>query len=338
MLAGSLLACFACAPDGGQGDFRLLVFPAEAMLGGSAAAVISSNYIPDADAAELYDLKKSRVSVSVKDGGGIPRAATVRSVFPLAASASSQLAATHPGAWATVVLFDLPTANFAFTPPFLDTEVIVSIDSVAQDDLSAAVGTIRITGVSSANGGKSTTILWPPLSNLELEPLMLRVRPVLSSDPPDEPGFPEGAVVAGIEADLVYLWPCLENFRASTGTEAIDANVHIGPLTLLNGFMFNGRIVITFPEGFTLSAPSNDFFINQPWAPEIDPTRLGEGPFLDISFHRPNQSAVNCSGVPLVFHNVYAVGPDGETLVDERSLALGPGESSPSLALVAIAP
>lgn len=313
------------------------------MLGASAAAVISSNYIPEADAVELYDLKKSRVSVAVKDAGGTARAATVRSVFPLAASASSRLAADQPGAWATVVLFDLPpTSNFAFTPPFLDTEVIVSIDGVAQDAVNAlapAVGSIRITGVSSASGGKPTTILWPTLTDLELEPLLLRVRPVLSTDPPNEPGFAEGAVVAGIEADLVYLWPCLENFRVSAGTEAADANVYIGPLTLLSGLMFQGHIVITFPQGFTLSSPPNTLLEGTQLESEIDPTRLGEGPLLDIAFDRPNQSAVNCSGVPIVLHNVFAVGTNkDEVLVDERGLALGPGESSPSFSLMAIAP
>lgn len=332
--AALLLACAAalsCSPDlrGTLADFQLLVFPGEAELGGSAAAVIDSNYIPGADQYEDYVLERSRVDVDIKDASGVKWPATVRAVMPLAASPASRLAQTRPGAWATVVLFNLPTdADIDLDPgPPYQADVIISIDAVEQTD-DEAIGSIVITGRGGAGiGGQPTSILWSGgLSSFELDDVVMRFLPL--RDPggqtgegfPDEPG---GTVIGGIEADLVYLIPCYKDPEPFTGSEATDAGVYLGPAEVLGvggGYYKIQHMVITHPEGFTLQAPAGGVA-----------EALGEGPLFDLTFDRPNQSVFDCDAftLPSVFlWNVYAVRPDGSTIADQRGSGGTLGESS----------
>lgn len=344
ILLPALLAVLACSPDlrGTTADFQLLVFPGEAELGGSATAVISSNYVPyvpglGGDAIEDYQLERSRVGIEIKDAGGVKWPATLRAVFPLAASATSRFALTHPGAWATVVLFDLPTAaaaptfQFGAGPPFL-ADVIVSIDGVAVTN-DPAVGSIRITGTGGPGiGGQPTTVLWPAITDLELDSVVTRFRPVLDQDPQPGGGFPleaGGTVIAGIEADLVYFSPCFTDAEAYTGTEASDASIYLGPQKVVGGagFIVYRRLVLTYPEGFTLLPPAGG-----------TPGALGQGPLIDVAFDRPNQSIFDCEAfvpTPVWLWNVYAIRPDRSPLADQRGTGTL-NESSDLFALYSI--
>jgi hypothetical protein len=328
------LAILSCSPDlrGGLADYHLLVFPGEAELGGSAAAVIGSNYTPGADEIEDYELGFSRVGIRIRDAADVEWDATVRSVFPLAAPATSRLAETRPGAWITVVLFDLPdlaeapTFDVGTEPPFL-ADVIVEIDEEPQL-AEEAIGSIRITGLGGAGvGGQPTTVLWPGVGELELDSRLVRFRPVLDTGAgvgfPQEPG---GTMIAGLQADLAYLKPCFEDAEVYTGTEASDAGIHLGPEVEIGYYAYR-RLVITHPRGFTLMPPVGGA-----------PDALGEGPLIEAAFDRPSQGVIDCEAAtePGVWlWNVYAVRPDGSTIVDQRGTGV-PGESSDLFAVHAI--
>jgi hypothetical protein len=318
------IALSSCSPNlrGTTAEHQLLVFPGEAELGATASAVISSNYVPGADELEEYQLERSRVEVWIEDASDIRWEATVRAVFPLAASATSKLAQTKPGAWATVVLFDLPTA--AQAPTFDDSspaDVIVSLDGVEQEE-DGRIGTIRITGTGGVGiGGQPTAILWPPIADLELDSLVMRYRPVLDADTGTPGGgFPPeagGTQVAGIEADLVYFSPCFMDAEVYAGTEASNAGIHLGPQQVVGGagFVVYRHLLVTYPDGFTLEPPVN----LPPVMGSAD--RLGEGPLLEVAFDRPNQSLFDCDAFeePLVWlWNVFVVRPDGSTVADQR--------------------
>jgi hypothetical protein len=308
LVSASWLALLSCAPDGTL-DARLLVFPAEAELGGSAAAVISSNHVPGADADELYTLTTSRVGVQIEDADDVLWNATVRSVFPLAIPPTSYLADEFPGGWVIIVLFDLPDDSgfdLGTGPPF-SADVVVSIDSVAMDGDPEAIGSIRITGT----GGQPTQVLWPPLADLELDSVVARYRARLGSG-----GFPAetgGTVIGGLEADLVYFSPCFTDAEVYAGTEGANAGVYLGPQKVVGGagFYVYRRLVLTYPDGFTLEHPSSGAA-----------DALGEGPLIDITFDRPNQSLFDCASTgvqgQLWLWNVFAVRPDGTEIVDQR--------------------
>ena len=330
--AALLVLLSSCSPDYRHtpADYQLLVFPREAELGASAAAVIGSNYIPGGDSYEDYRLEPSRVAVTLKDASNNEWPATVRSVFPIAASATSRLAETMPGAWATVVLFDLPddpTSAFDFgTDPTYRADVVISIDNVQKTD-DGAVGSIVLTGHGQAGtGGSPTSVLWfGGVESLELDRIVMRFRPVLDSDGqsggfPLEPG---GTVIGGLEADLVYFAPCFKDAEPYTESEGVDAGIYLGPVQVLGvggGWWNYQRLVVTDPQGFTLNPPAggaND--------------ALGEGPLIDITFDRPNQGVIDCESFPepsLFLWNVYVVGPDGSEVADQRGTGGTLGESS----------
>jgi hypothetical protein len=320
------LALFSCSPDlrGTLSDFQLLVFPGEAELGGSAAALIDSNYLPGGDSLEKYTIKRSQIGIQIKDANNTQWNATVRAVFPVGAAPTSRLAETKPGAWATVVLFDLPN-NPAFQlgegPPFLaDVRVLYNGQAQTSD---GAIGSIRITGRGGPGvGGQPTTLVWPVLTDLEPQPYVLRLRPNLDVDGGgSDGGFapdPEGITIGGIQGDLIYLTACLQDFEPDTGTEAADAGIYVGPEKVFQGsaFLSVRRLVVSFPNGFTLTPPEGGVS-----------DALGEGPVIELSFDRPSQNVIGCSGIPLVFRSVYVVAPDGSTIADERSLPYAPATS-----------
>jgi hypothetical protein len=312
----ALAAALSCSPDlrGTTVDYQLLVFPGEAELGSSAAAIIGSNYIPGADSVEDYQLEKSRIDVEVEDASNVDWDATVRSVFPISLASNSRLAETFPGAWATVVLFDLPDDpgfDLDTGPPF-QADVIVSIDGV-QQLTDGAVGSIVVTGT---NGEPTSAFWYGGLASFGLDDVLVRFRAVLDPDG-QSGGFPVeagGTVIAGLEADVLYFGPCFEDLRAHTGSEAVDAGVYVGGESIWGGggggWYRYQHLVLTDPEGFTLLPPSGGAT-----------DALGQGPILDLSFDRPNQSIFDCDAigpVPLWLVNVYAVRPDGSTIVDQR--------------------
>ena len=316
-----LILGLSCSPElrGTPALYQLLVFPGEAELGGSAAAVISSNYIPGSDASEDYTLDRSRIDVVVKDDLGEEETATVRAVMPVAASATSELARSLPGATATLVVFDLPDTGFALPAqlPFR-AEVIVYVDDVAQTQ-DEAVGSILITGPDGAGAaGAPTAVIWTGgLGAFELDDVVMRFRPAL--DVQSSGGFPDetasgGTVIAGIEADLVYFSPCFYDAEPYTGSEATNAGIHLGPPTVLSvggGWWNYQRVVVTYPEGFVIDAPAGGAA-----------DALGEGPLLEFTFDRPNQGVIDCSVlVPtpsLWLWNVFVVRPDGTVVADQR--------------------
>lgn len=308
-------------------DAQLLIFPGEAELGASAAALISSNYIPGGDQYEDYTLDRSRVEVEIKDAGGVKWPATVRAVFPLAASPTSKLAQQLPGAWVTIVLFDLPTSTAA--PQFdlgsnatfvADVTLRIDGDDVngEQAVVDAATGSIRITGRGEDGvGGQSTDVLWPLVSEFELDGIVARFRPVLDTDP-NTPGggFPNegnGIEIGAIEADLVYFSPCFTDGEIYASTEAANAGIYLGPQKVIGGagFYVYRRVVLTYPTGFTLKHPIIG----------AEENALGEGPLIDIAFDRPNQPLFDCEAIGFDYFwlwNVLVVRPDGEVIVDQR--------------------
>jgi hypothetical protein len=314
-----LLSCSPKRRPSSLADFQLLVFPGETELGGSVAAVISSNHVPGADAFEDYTLERARVEIRIKDAADVEWPADVRAVFPLAASRTSRLAQALPGAWVTAVLFDLPTA--AAAPTFalgnnasFVADVIVRIDDESVLD-DAAIGSIRITGLGGEGvGGQPTDVLWPTLTEFELGDVVARFRPVLDQDQAPGGGFPNesgGTVIGGIEGDLVYFSPCFTDAEAYAGTEAANAGIHLGPQQVVGGagFYVYRRLALTYPSGFTLTHPVGGA-----------DDALGEGPLIDIAFDRPNQSIFDCEaiGFQLWLWNLYVVRPDGSTIVDQR--------------------
>jgi hypothetical protein len=207
-----------------------------------------------------------------------------------------------------------------------------------------AIGSIQVTGTGGAGvGGQPTTILWPALTDLELDSVVARFRPVLDQDEQQAGGgFPAeqgGTTIGGIEADLVYFSPCFTDPEVYTGTEAANAGIHMGPQYVVggSGFVVYRRLVVTYPQGFTLSPPSNALLLNTPLESAIDPTHLGEGPLIDIAFDRPNQSIFDCDAIGfdnLWLWNVYVVRPDGSPIVDQR----GTGAFNESSDLFALHP
>jgi hypothetical protein len=309
------LSSLTCAPNplGIPDYFQLLVFPAQGELGGSAAVVLSSNYIPGSDAHERYDLERSRITVKLRDASGALRDADVRAVFPIAASAISHFAKTHPGAWVTIVLFDLPDSQSGFALPesgaSFRSEVIVEVDEQAVDvqevvDVGPPTGfisassaaSIRITG----SNGTPLSVSYPNILDLEQLPLMLRVRAARDHQGNGN-GFPldpQGTTIGGIEGDLVYLKACLLNPVAATNSEAADAGVYLGPQKTVPGSstLFYRRFVLTAPQGFTLLPPSGGA-----------PDALGEGPLLDVTFVDAIPPNPSCETVDAWLSNVYVV-------------------------------
>jgi hypothetical protein len=295
----------ACSPTV-SGD-EPLVFPPEARLGATAAILIDSNYIKLADEWEFYDLKSDRIEIFLEDASSAQEQATVRQVFDLEASSWSRYAATSPGAWVTVALFDLPQSGLSTGPA----SVTVEIDGGA----ATRVGTIEILG----SGGVPTNISFPSTAEsaetlLESKPT-LRLRAIRAEEATD-PGFDDEWLIGGIEFDVEYV-PCVD-MRAFPDSEAAGATAIIGPPSPGAAWHVRRHVVMVDPNGFQLKRPNNFWGLSSP-------TSAGQGPFLTIALDRGG--ALVCTElVPAHFkiENLHVTDVDGETLIDER----GEGDST----------
>lgn len=314
-LVGVVLAT-ACSvgPDGSYSDLQPLVFPSEGRLGtgglGSTAAILlDSNYIEGFDIAEMYDLHRSRVTVTVVDPLGVfPSVpANVRSVFGLQATSISLLHASKPGAWVTAVLVDLPAASALGGPltyPFT-AELQVSIDST----LDFAPRFIVVGEGGSPNDLLDAAFASPAEVNSTLEPRpALRLRPKRGAG-----GFQEGEPpVGGIQFDVSYMHACISNVFAFPGSEAADAGCHVGPVLDTVGDYKRRRVLLADASGFNLA-----FLADEPGFDTTDETLAGDGPLVDlaINWKATNNSACNLLNPDLIhLSDLHVTDRDGNPL------------------------
>lgn len=319
VLVGLLSAAFAVAlgctwgHEQPVGTGRPVVFPGEALLGASAAIVIDSNYIPTGigDALEHYDLHSGRVRILIEDTTGTAPA-TLRSVFPLHAEASSVMAASAPGAWFLIALFDLPQASemsLATFPSFQ--KVYIEVDGANL----GTKGLIKILGT----GGEPTVFDGEPI----LEPLeqtleagtLLRLRAVWTDGSSE--GFDPLWEIAGLSLKLRYDSGCLDAPRGFGVGEAVDASVGIGAAVAEGSPWVAAPLVLADVSGFVLLDSQN-----------ADETLGGQGPFLDIGFDRVNpESCPDPLEDYVELHDLVVTDADGATLLDLRGPTLGPDSS-----------
>lgn len=291
LLVGIASGC--TPPDGGGVPVGSIVFPAEAYLGGTVAMAISSNYLPNFD-TESYGLHRGNVELQVFYGGGeddyVP--AVPRTVLEISPSRSSRAAIDAPGAFATIVVFDLPTDLEQYFSEFPQPDVEIWVNQIGVGLLTGGFVTVLGPqdtevghGVPSSLGvGLDSNPSVPGNDGLRLleeglQPqTMIRLRAVHDDAIPVDkrPGF--GAVpgqeIGAIEFSVTYHGDCMENLRAYPNSEAVGASVILGPVEGAGSSTYQ-KVVLVDPNGFTLDKPVAAVIAGDP---------AGEGPFLDLAF------------------------------------------------------
>ena len=301
-LAGSIAflvgIAIGCAPSEDEGvPFGSIVFPAEAYLGGTVALAISSNYLPGFD-IERYGLHRDNVELQVFYGEGADNyvLAEPRTVFDLSPSRSSRAAIDAPGAFATIVVFDLPTELETHFAEYPQSGVEIRVNQIGfglltggwvtvlgpQDqDPETGHGLPSFLGVGldsdpSVPGNDGLRLLEEGLQ----PQTMIRLRAVHDDGIPraKRPGF--GAVagqeIGSIEFYVRYLSGCMANLRAYPNSEAVGASVILGPqFPYWSGDWVGQKLSLVDPNGFTLDKPVAVITSGHP---------AGEGPFLDLAF------------------------------------------------------
>ncbi len=347
-LAGAiaLLAGFAigCADDGWGWPFGgSIVFPAESYLGGTVAVAISSNYIANMDRdLESYDYHRDNVEVRVfhGEGAGDYETAEIKTVFDVSPSRSSRAAIVAPGSFATIVVFDLPTAlEGQLTGPAAEgypcedypcPDVAVEVVKTG-DGEPITFASVRVLGDQGAGRGLPSPLglgfdsdpavggndgRWPLDDALQPQ-TMIRLRAVHDDGipAPKRPGF--GAVpgqeIGAIEFWLTYSEDCMENLRVYPNSEAVGAIAMLGPVGG-GGDWTSQKVVLVDPAGFSL---------DRPVAILVDGDPAGEGPLLDLAFdwiascEDPLEQITN----QVSYTGLLVTDLDGEVLIDQAGSA-----------------
>jgi hypothetical protein len=240
--------------------------------------VIDSNQFLIGDELERYDLHRDRVEILVE--GNLSEApANLRSVFAIETGRATDDAELRPNTWAMVAFFDLPASGISSAPYPQHAQLHLKIDNEEVPELE---GVIWIIGEGGAPTSMDATPLLPLLEN-ELEPqTMVRLR--ARGDGSD--GFLSSWTIGGVASEIHFDPDCLASPRVHLGSNAIGGGVTVGPETPVSGSSparHAVQVVLSHPRGFQL-----------PIASTMDPTRLGEGPLIDLTFDRMQEPG--CSG------------------------------------------
>jgi hypothetical protein len=245
-----------------------VLWPNRARLGDTLALAVDSNYVPVFEELyERYNLSKDNVSIQVSVGSTVVASVVPRAVFDGFSTPTGLAGPAKPGAYISVVVFDLPT-SMALTLP-ATTTVDLLIDGVKP--VPAVATTLDITGT-----GGSPISFQESSRPEDLQPRpMLRLRGV--SDPTGQNGFNPAWVIAGMEFTLEFPTTAVTSPDPFPATEAYRSGVVVGPQTVPGQV----QIVLSNPAGFSL--------------PEVPLStgakRAGEGPILDIVFTKlPGQA------------------------------------------------
>jgi hypothetical protein len=282
ILLGVLAVTGACTyghQEPQSGPYQPLVFPGEARLGASAFMVIDSNQFQIGDQLERYDLHRGRVQIRV-EGNANSALANVRSVFAIETGRATRDAELRANSWVMVAFFDLPDATTGlFTGPYPhDALLHLEIDGTP---VPALQGSIWVIGEGGQPTSMNATPLLPLLED-ELEPrTMVRLR----ARNADSNGIsPSWAHIGSISAEIRYNSACLSNPQVYTGSEAVGAGAFLGQPVVVDTSHNAVTLTMVQPRGLQLLA-----------AGTVDPTRLGQGPILDIAFDR-TQDPDLCGG------------------------------------------
>ena len=289
LLLGISIGC--ALDDNGYPIDGSIVFPGEAYLGGTVALVLAANYAPIFE-LDHYDLHAGNVEVRVFYGEGQNDYETVlpRTVFDVNLSPSSRAALNAPGAYSTIVVFDLPTALGEHFTEYPQSDVRINVNQIGGG--GGSFGFVNVLGEQAPGFGEQTFLglgfdsdptSWGndgmrPIEEGLLPQTMVRLRAVHDDAIPaaKKPGFGavRGQQIGAIEFWVMYYRYCMENLRAYPNSEAAGATVILGPpgYTPYWGFQ---KVVLVDPNGFTLDKPTGS-------AAPLN--AAGEGPFLDLAF------------------------------------------------------
>ena len=324
-------------PNGNATEYQPLLFPSEGQLGDTGvgttvAMIVDSNYIEGSDVLEIHDLHKARVQVLVSDpvgGGWTDALANVRSVFPIQAPSNTLAGRTRPGLTATIVLFDLPSANALNNPSVFPLTVRLKLLIDGQEDLSAEFNVLGTSGTGTA--------LIDPLLSLTLfginSPLgQLAPQPMIRLRGKRGPGMFEAsqAKIGGVEFLFTWDRSCITLVRPYPATEAAEATTLVGPYSPIGGDLRSAKISLIHPAGFRPK-----YLTSASGTPTADETLAGTGPFLDLGFTLKGNSLCSLDS-PDIFSisDFRAYDISGNLLIDSASVEVDTDEAPSSTALL----
>jgi hypothetical protein len=273
-------ACTYGHQEAPSGPYQPLVFPGEARAGASALMVIDSNQFQIGDQLERYDLHRDRVAIVVDAANG-EADATLRSVFSIESGRATDDAELRKNAWLMVAFFDLPDAStgiYGTTYP-QHAQLHLEVDGNEVPDLEGVIWVI-------GSGGQPTAMEAVPLVPLIEDLLEPRTLVRLRARNAGAAGFsPSWAHVGSIAAEIRYKRACLTNPHVHTGSDAVKGSAFLGQPVDVGGGLDSVSLTFTYPAGLQLAA-----------AGAVDPTRLGQGPILDLAFDREQGDPVGCGG------------------------------------------
>ena len=324
-------------PNGNATEYQPLLFPSEGQLGDTdvgttVAMIVDSNYIEGSDVLEIHDLHKDRVRVVVSapvGGGWTDALANVRSVFPIQAPSNTLAGRTRPGLTATIVLFDLPSANALNNPSVFPLTVLLKLLIDGQEDLSAEFNVLGTSGTRTAliHPVLDLTIfgLNSPLGQLAPQP-MIRLRGKRG------PGMFEASQpkLGGVEFLFTWDRTCITLVRPYPATEAAEATALVGPSSTIAGDLRSAKISLIHPAGFRPK-----YLTSASGTPTADETLAGTGPFLDLGFTLKGNSLCSLDS-PDIFSisDFRAYDISGNLLIDSASVELDTEEAPSSSALL----
>jgi hypothetical protein len=300
-------ACTYGHQEASSGPYQPLVFPGEARLGASAFMVIDSNQFQIGDHLERYDLHRERVRIVV-EGNADSADADVRSVFAIETGRATDDAEIRANSWVMVALFDLPDESAGLVtgsyPQHASLHLLV--DDVEVPDLE---GVIWIVGEDGAPTPIQSGVS-PGSIDTSLEPRnMVRLR---ARDAGSQGFEASWAQIGSIAAEIRFTAPCLADPQVFAGSEAVGSSAFLSTPVAVGGQQ-TVQLTLVRPRGLQLPA-----------AGTTDPTRLGEGPILDVVFERNTDPGDNCdNSLDQYFEirNLRVADRDGVALLTDASPA-----------------
>ena len=290
-----------------SGAIQPLVFPGEARLGASAFMVIDSNEFLFGDNLERYDLDRNRVQIFVQ-GNLATVEANLRSVFAIEAGRPTGITEVRRHSWMLVALFDLPDAAAgAFSAPYpRHAPLHLKIDGQTVPSLEGVIWVI--------GDGGSPTLLDAPLAPSIEDALESRsvVRLRARAGTSTANGFLPSLTIGAMQVEVDYDPDCLEAPSAHAGSDAYGSGVTVGPPrpSPTQSGWDRITVVLTRTSGFTL-----------PVGGPLDPSRLGNGPILDVAFDRKEPLCAGALSGYVELGSLKVSDRDGNRLISRPSPA-----------------
>lgn len=286
VVLGTLLVFGACTPYLSGG--RPVVWPKEATLGSTIGMALDSNYIPGVvSSSEKHTVSRQNLTLQIRQGTTTLATVAPRAVFDGSAAPASIRNELQPGAWLTIVVFDLPTSLSATLPASVTIRPMIGATPLGH------LGDLTITG----SGGTPIQFVDSIGGDSLVDPVDLETHATLRLQgllDQGSGGFDPEWEIAGLQFELEYPASKVENPRAFALTEAADGAAFIGPEAT------PGRVpvFVTKPGGFTL--------------PSLVANRVGEGPLIDIAFDK--LAGQGFAAADFVIRDLKVVGIDGQLL------------------------